>query len=119
MKKLITILLLAVVVTSCQKSVTDNQQQVVTNNSQPTAEITATKKVFSGSNPSVKIDYKLTNTANVKVIRLNNVLDVVVKDGSNFMYDHQAGGNWYAHYWFVFDMKDGTQLSTISKIYYF
>lgn len=115
MKKLIVILAV-MVLTACEKQSPTTQLQVA---EKPTAEITNTVKVFAGSNPSVKISYTLANTLNVSKIRLNNILDVIVKDGSATMYDHQAGGNWFATYWFVFDNKDGTQTSTPTKIYYF
>jgi PBP1b-binding outer membrane lipoprotein LpoB len=115
MKKIIFILLLAVSVVSCEKE-TAEQRQVIT---EPIAEITKTTKVFAGSNPSVKIDYTLTNTVNVQSIKLNNVLDVVVKDGNGVLYDHQGGGNWFANYWFIFFMKDGKQITTAVKTYYF
>lgn len=116
MKKILFILLLAVSVVSCQKETAEQRQVIST---EPIAEITKTTKVFAGSNPSVKIDYTLTNTANVQSIKLNNVLDVVVKDGNGVLYDHQGGGNWFANYWFIFFMKDGKQITTPVKTYYF
>lgn len=114
MKKLIVICAI-VVMASCTKSTNEPTQR----SAEPTAEITNTVRVFSGSNPSVKISYTLANTSLVKEIRLNNILNVVVKDGPGIMYDHQAGGNWFATYWFVFNKKDGTQISTPAKIHYF
>jgi len=115
MKKIIFILLLAVSVVSCQKE-TAEQRQVIT---EPIAEITKTTKVFAGSNPSVKIDYTLTNTANVESIKLNNVLDVVVKDGNGVTYEPAAGFTNNRFYFWVFNLKDGKQIITNPKQYWF
>jgi hypothetical protein len=116
MKKIIFILLLAVSVVSCQKETAEQRQVIST---EPIAEITKTTKVFAGSNPSVKIDYTLTNTANVESIKLNNVLDVVVKDGNGVTYEPAAGFTNNRFYFWVFNLKDGKQIITNPKQYWF
>ena len=83
----------------------------------PTANITSTVKVYSGSNPSIKIDYTLTYVTNVQTTYIANQnygfsgspnFQVPTTSGSAVVYDHGNFGN-SANYYFVFNMKDGTQ----------
>lgn len=115
MKKLIVILAM-MVLTSCEKQSPTTQLQVA---EKPTAEITNTVKVYAGSNPSVLITYTITNSKEIKSLRLNNILPAPFKEGTNTLNDPNNGQTNNAFYYWVIDKTDGTQKFTQPKQYFF
>ena len=84
-------------------------------------------KVYAGSNPSIKITYRLSNTANVTRTFINNLnygfsgaptVEVPTIDGEAIVYDH-GNFNFSANYYFIFNMNNGTQIVTNVATFYF
>ena len=115
MKKLILVLLLATTFVSCQKETAERQIVI----QEPAIEITNTRKVYAGSNPSVLITYTITNSKEIKSLRLNNILPAPFKEGTNTLNDPNNGQTNNAFYYWVIDKTDGTQKFTQPMQYFF
>jgi hypothetical protein len=116
MKKLLFVLLTSLA--SCSRQV-DTTQQQIQQSTEPTAQINSTVKVYAGSTPSLKITYTLKNIANVQTIKLNNTFSIPVKEGQAFTYDPAAGFTNNRFYFWVFTLKDGKEIFTNPKQYWY
>lgn len=113
--KYLLALLLTVAMVSCEKETAERQIVI----QEPAIEITNTRKVYAGSNPSVLITYTITNSKEIKSLRLNNILPAPFKEGTNTLNDPNNGQTNNAFYYWVIDKTDGTQKFTQPKQYWF
>lgn len=118
MKKILFILGLCFLI-SCSRSSLNN----ITEPPNPTAEILSAVKVYAGGNPSIFITYKLTNTSNVTKTFINNMgyslpAEVPTVDGQATVYEHGNFNN-SANYYFIFNMKNNTQITSPIMTRYF
>lgn len=114
MKKYYVIFLLLTSLWSCNKSESVDADPV------PSALIISAIKVFAGGNPSIKITYRLSNTSEVARTLIANFnygfsgatnAELPTVDGEAIVYDH-GNFNTSANYYFVFIMRDGSQIQT-------
>lgn len=93
----------------------------------PSAQIITATKVYSGGNPSIKITYRLNNTSSVAKTIIANLnygfsgstnAELPTVDGEAIVYDH-GNSNTSANYYFIFNLKNGTQVTSQIMTFYF
>lgn len=114
LQRLSLIFIVSVFLLSCTRESVDPQ---------PTATIISAEKIYAGSNPSIKITYRLSSTANVSRTMIGNVgygqpQEVPTADGEAIVYDHGYFHNT-ANYYFIFNMNSGSQIQSNVVTFYF